>query len=259
MASCFWTEDGHRRDPDAREIADRRSLAVEIVLHGLFPNADRGLAFERIEGETAVSEDELPERNHILDAIATVVTEQGFEQATVEKIAERAGMSKSSLYFHFRNRAEMMASMLLPERARLIELVESRVARYADFGSRLYAFMVVTAGYAARSHSILTALDWMRFHRIRVHLDDTPQQGPIHPFIAERVNGAAFPYPGLSELETVAYLHHLVIRPVLDRYVQNRHRDDTDEEGSIPETVVRSTRLLYPLVVGGLMEKEREG
>jgi hypothetical protein len=119
--------------------------------------------------------------------------------------------------------------------------------------------MVVTASYAAQSRSILTALDWMRFHRIRVHLDDTPQHGSIHPFIAERINGPDFPYAGLSELETVAYLHHLVIRPVLDRYVQNGHRDDTDDVGDTPESVVRRTRLLYPLVVGGLMEKEREG
>ena len=249
MAGCFWTEDGHRRDAvlDQHELAERRELAVRIVLDGLFPDAPRRLPFGEIEAAAAVEPGELPERNRILTAIAEVVTEQGFEQATVERIAERAGMSKSSLYFHFRNRAEMMSSMLVPEHERLMDLVDARASRFADFGSQLYAFMVVTASYAAQSRSILTALDWMRFHRIRVQIGSVPQRRPIHGFLAERLAREDFAHPRLDELEVVAYLHHLVMRPVLER--------GTGEEPSADsglQHIFKPIRLLYPMVVGGL-------
>jgi AcrR family transcriptional regulator len=249
MAGCFWTEDGHRRDAvvDQQELAKRRELAVRIVLHGLFPDAPRRLTFGEIEAAAAVESGELPERNRILTAIAGVVTEQGFEQATVERIAERAGMSKSSLYFHFRNRAEMMSSMLVPEHERLMDLVDARASRFTDFGSQLYAFMVVTASYAAQSRSILTALDWMRFHRIRVQIGSVPQRRPIHSFLAERLAHEDFAHPRFDELEVVAYLHHLVMRPVLER--------GTGEEPSADsglQHIFKPIRLLYPMVVGGL-------
>jgi AcrR family transcriptional regulator len=260
MASCFWTEDGHRREVSraGAEMDARRELAARIVMRGLFPDAADdgadGVPFEQIEAEAGVEADELPERNHILNAIAAVVTERGFEQATVERIAERAGMSKSSLYFHFRNRAEMMASMLIPERARLIELVESRTARYREFASQLYAFMVVTATYAARSRSILTALDWMRFHRIRVQLDGEIQRGPVHTFLAGRLAGPDYEHAGLTEVEVLAYLTHLIMRPVLEQ-----SSEEPATAPAIPQSIFRSIRLLYPFVVGGLVEKEYAG
>jgi AcrR family transcriptional regulator len=260
MAGCFWTDEGRRRDSQdaAPEMDARRDLAMRIVTRGLFPDAagdERGdVAFERVEAEAAVEPEELPERNRILDAIAAVVTERGFERATVEGIAERAGMSKSSLYFHFRNRAEMMASMLVPERDRLIELVESRVSRYGDFPSQLYAFMVVTATYAARSRAILTALDWMRFHRIRMQLDGTIKRRPIHTFLAERLSEADYVHAGLTETEVVAYLSHLIMRPVLEQSTEQLARGET-----IPQSIFESIRLLYPIVVGGLVEKENAG
>jgi AcrR family transcriptional regulator len=249
MAGCFWTEDGHRRDAvlDQHELAERRELAVRIVLDGLFPDAPRRLPFGEIEAAAAVEPGELPERNRILTAIAEVVTEQGFEQATVERIAERAGMSKSSLYFHFRNRAEMMSSMLVPEHERLMDLVDARASRFADFGSQLYAFVVVTASYAAQSRSILTALDWMRFHRIRVQIGSVPQRRPIHSFLAERLAREDFAHPRLDELEVVAYLHHLVMRPVLER---GTGKEPSADAGL--QHIFKPIRLLYPMVVGGL-------
>ncbi|MFP4565897.1 MAG: TetR/AcrR family transcriptional regulator [Spirochaetaceae bacterium] len=256
MASCFWTEDGHRREAvvGRAELAERRELAVRIVLGGLFPDTPRRLPFGEIEANASVAPEELPERNRILTAIAEVVTEQGFEQATVERIAERAGMSKSSLYFYFRNRAEMMASMLVPEHERLMDLVEARAARFADFGSQLYAFMVVTASYAAQSRAILTALDWMRFHRIRVQIGRVPKRRPIHGFLAERLAREDFADPRLEELEVVAYLHHLIMRPVLERGAGEGPAADPDLQ-----QLFRRIRLLYPMVVGGLANmKENE-
>ncbi|MFO8064057.1 MAG: TetR family transcriptional regulator [Spirochaetia bacterium] len=248
MAGCFWTVDGHRRE--AREyplqIETRRTLAARIISRGLFPHAPADIDFAGVEAVSTVEEHELPERNRILNAIAEVVTEEGFEQATVEKIAESAGMSKSSLYYHFRNRTQMVASMLVPERDRLLALVENRVSAYSDFSYRLYAFMVVTASYASHSRSILTALDWMRFHRIRIYLEDEPDYSPVYGFLAEPLEQEGYLHAGLSEMEVAAYLHHLVMRPVLEEDLG---------AGERPAQMLRNIRLLYRMVVGGLIKE----
>ena len=249
MAGCFWTVDGHRRDEEADEahITARREIAVDLLLHGLFPPAASRPEFAAIEARDSIREAELPRRNRILSAIAEVVAADGFEQATVERIAERAGMRKSSLYFHFRNRAEMMASLLVPERDRLIELVNMRVSEYTEFASKLYAFMVTTATYAAQSRAILTALDWMRFHEIRIYLEDTRKNGPVYDFLAEPLGRDGYSRAGLSRIELAAYLHHLVIQPVLDGRIGPVSGTQNDFDG---------LRLLYQLVIGGLMGKE---
>lgn len=249
MGGCFWTADGHPRDAAEypRQIEARRELAARLISGGLFPDAAADIDFAGVEATCAVAYHELPERNRILNAIAEVVTKEGFEQATVEKIADSAGMSKSSLYYHFRNRTQMVASMLVPERDRLLSLVEDRVSAYTEFSYRLYAFMVVTASYAVHSRSILTALDWMRFHRIRVRLEDEPDYGLIYEFLAEPLERTGYTRAGLSELEVAAYLHHLVIRPVLQEELG---------AGNTPGEMLQNIRLLYRMVVGGIVEKE---
>jgi hypothetical protein len=147
----------------------------------------------------------------------------------------------------------MMAAILVPEREQLMELVAERARAYGDFSRRLYALMVVTATYAAQSRSLLTALEWMRFHRIRLHFDTEPGYRPAHGFLAEPLARSDYARAGLSEVEVAAYLHHLVIRPVLQREVTTA--DDRRE-------MFRRQRLLYRMVTSGLAgvaEKERKG
>ena len=50
-------------------------------------------------------------RAQILRAAADLFRERGYQASTVEHIAARLGMSKASLYTHFRAKEEMLAAI----------------------------------------------------------------------------------------------------------------------------------------------------
>lgn len=52
------------------------------------------------------------QREHILDAAATVFTERGFDRATTKLIAAEAGLSEGALYHHFRGKRDLLVGVL---------------------------------------------------------------------------------------------------------------------------------------------------
>jgi AcrR family transcriptional regulator len=51
-------------------------------------------------------------RGKLLDAAAAVFAEHGYHGATLDAIAERAGLSKGSVYHHFASKHELFATLL---------------------------------------------------------------------------------------------------------------------------------------------------
>ncbi len=74
-------------------------------------------------------------RQSLLDAAASVFAERGYHGATLDAIAERAGLSKGSVYHNFSSKHELFAT-LLPERiaARLGDVRETATAGEAAAG-----------------------------------------------------------------------------------------------------------------------------
>jgi AcrR family transcriptional regulator len=50
-------------------------------------------------------------RQDILDAASRIISEYGFREATIDLIAEAAGISPTSIYWHFGNREGMLAAL----------------------------------------------------------------------------------------------------------------------------------------------------
>src|SRR5947208_16714620 len=50
-------------------------------------------------------------RAQIMSAVRELLAEGGFHEATVEQVAERAGVSRATLYQHFRSRIELVDEM----------------------------------------------------------------------------------------------------------------------------------------------------
>ncbi|HLF78494.1 MAG TPA: TetR/AcrR family transcriptional regulator, partial [Dehalococcoidia bacterium] len=59
-----------------------------------------------------VSTIELRRRRHILRVVAAVVAEEGFDGATMRKIAERAGVSTGMLTYYYQNKRDLIMAML---------------------------------------------------------------------------------------------------------------------------------------------------
>ncbi|MCB5909157.1 TetR/AcrR family transcriptional regulator [Streptomyces pinistramenti] len=63
-------------------------------------------------------------RADILRVALQLFTEKGFEATSIRDISEALGLTKSALYYHFRNKDEIMASLMAERRADLDALVD---------------------------------------------------------------------------------------------------------------------------------------
>lgn len=73
-------------------------------------------------------------RRDILDAASRVISEYGFREATIDLIAEAAGISPTSIYWHFGNREGMLAALSTRitdhyQAAVIVELESASLAR----------------------------------------------------------------------------------------------------------------------------------
>jgi len=68
-------------------------------------------------------------RTRIMDAAAQVFADRGYEPATLDEIAEAAGISKPVIYDHFSSKKELHISLIESHGEALIEFMAERVGR----------------------------------------------------------------------------------------------------------------------------------
>jgi AcrR family transcriptional regulator len=68
----------------------------------------------------------------ILEATTHILTEEGYDKANTNRIAERAGISIGSLYQYFPNKESLMAALLEQHSNEIAELVESKLKNLFD-------------------------------------------------------------------------------------------------------------------------------
>jgi AcrR family transcriptional regulator len=83
-------------------------------------------------------------RERLLVAAADLVTTRGYAATSVEAITSRAGVVKSALYGHFRNKEELIAAALERRATEWVEHVEKAVGGAADPAQRLSRLLELT-------------------------------------------------------------------------------------------------------------------
>ncbi len=79
-------------------------------------------------------------RSQILKAASEVISESGFEQASVDQIARRAGLSRSTVYEYFPSKDEILKGCFAARREELAEALARRIARAHGIEEQLAAF-----------------------------------------------------------------------------------------------------------------------
>ncbi|WP_165985921.1 TetR/AcrR family transcriptional regulator [Streptomyces sp. YIM 98790] len=95
-------------------------------------------------------------RTALLDATRALLEERGFGALTMAAVAERAGVTRRSVYLHFASRAELVGALFdhVAEAEGLADSLE-RVWDAADAGAALDAW----AAHLARYHTRVLAVD----------------------------------------------------------------------------------------------------
>jgi AcrR family transcriptional regulator len=195
-------------------------------------------------------------RSRILDAALGLFSEHGFEGTTLQQIADRLGLTKAALYYHFPSKDDLLAAVHEPVASDLEAVLDAHEGRpetptarrqfvqdYLDFllrNRRVISYMfrdlatlshpVVAAGSGARRARLerLLASDEVDFgEQIRIAM----VIGGMHAVIAQ------YPENDGPELrEAVLSASSNLLRPEFRRRPRQRNQGDT---GTGPRTSER--------------------
>lgn len=130
MLYCFFMWGWHENEALQQNRSDREK--VDLILY-LLENGLAGESFRLPTGDNAETTAEIYKQYRmrsnqpdLIQAVNQVIQEKGFTGVTLELIAEKAGMSKSTLYNYFENKDDM-----------LTKTINALVTDYTEFHAQL--------------------------------------------------------------------------------------------------------------------------
>ncbi len=97
-------------------------------------------------------------RAQIIDAAIDTIAENGFVNASLARIAKRAGISKGVISYHFAGKDELMHEVVLKVYTAIAEHVGPRIAEQTDALSALQAHITGVGAYVLDNRNRLMAL-----------------------------------------------------------------------------------------------------
>src|SRR2546421_1778913 len=76
-------------------------------------------------------------RARILDAAARVFAEEGYDRASIEQIADLAGITKPVIYHHFESKRDLYIALVEMYRGELLMFMEGRALNATSAGTRM--------------------------------------------------------------------------------------------------------------------------
>jgi AcrR family transcriptional regulator len=248
LAAIFF-KDRMENDAEPAEAEIQRFLALtdRIISHGLGFDREKGgaLDFGELERMGSCGLPPEGENEKLLKAVAGAVAQAGPWNASMGMVAKRSGLSKSGLYSHFKNRADMLGRMFVAEFDRIVDYAELGKSRSAKPEEQFYLVIVAVANYLRSRPEILITLDWIRTRRLDLNFLEKPPgapQGTYRLFAGIDLTGA-----DLAELDmTGETMTHWVLFLIVNTLMRR------PEGVSFAEVPDDSFRILYKFVVLGI-------
>jgi len=155
-----------KKPPCEEEIQKILSFICKIIKQGIGYSAQKidAIDFEKQETRLGVPEDMKIEP--LFKAVAEAVAEVGPWDASMDMVAKRLGLSKSSLYGHFKNKKDMLHRLFTGEFERIINFARKGMALSGIPEEQLYLGIYAITVYL-RSHSeFMVSMDWIRTRKL---------------------------------------------------------------------------------------------
>ena len=157
------------KTPTEENIQKIKTSIFETIKNGLgFSAQETGaLDFNKLENmvEGTMRSDE-PEA--LLKAIAEAVAETGPWETSMDMVAKRMGISKSSLYGHFKNKKDMLRKLFMSEIERIVDFARQGINLSSNTAEQLYLGIFSIAVYLRSRPEILIAIDWIRTRNLNL-------------------------------------------------------------------------------------------
>jgi len=163
----------------------------------------------------------------------------------MDMVAKRMGLSKSSLYGHFKNRKDMLRRLFLNEFKRIIEFARQGISLSAVPAEQLYLGIYSIAFYLRSRHEILEALNWIRTRKL--DLGKPEKKMEIFFRLFEDVEIEPFKKSGEDEKRRLSHLILFLLINILMRPFMSENKNL-----SVKDVRNDDIRLLYKFTTLGL-------
>jgi len=166
MAYFHRSEKSYEKPPSAKKIESMLSVVCKVVRQGI------GFSFEKIDAVDLIKQEErvgVPEGAEIeplFKAVAEAVAEVGPWDASMEMVAKRLGLSKSSLYGHFKDKKDMLRRLFSGEFMRIVNFARQGIALSDIPEEQLYLGIYAITVYFRSHPEFLISLDWLRTRKL---------------------------------------------------------------------------------------------
>jgi len=129
------------------------------------------LDFEKLETQVNT---ELPDLQPepFFKAVAEAVAEAGPWDVSMDMVAKKLGLSKSSLYVHFKNKKDMLRRLFVTEFKRIIAFARRGINFSGSAAEQLYLGIFSVSVYLRLRPEILVAMDWIRTRKLDIGKTD---------------------------------------------------------------------------------------
>lgn len=119
--------------------------------------------------------EDFPPEDKIFKAIASVIRKYTVNGVTIERIAGELGMAKSSLYFYFENKNQMVYSLVKKEIEFLAVLCQENSLEAKNLSEFIYISMLIEINFFLNRSSLLTICGWLLQTSTEEPFDDKPE------------------------------------------------------------------------------------
>jgi AcrR family transcriptional regulator len=177
MGGIKPSEDWDTAPLSEENVEEAVSSVEEAILNGLGFNKDRvnRLNYRELEERIAGLIPGDIEDDGLYRAVAGAVAEAGPWDVSMEMVARRAGLSKSGLYAHFKNKRDMIRQFFWTEYERIIASADMGKAKATVPEERLYLAIIAIADYLRARPEILLAFDRVRTRKLDLGLPEPPR------------------------------------------------------------------------------------
>jgi AcrR family transcriptional regulator len=167
MSHFHKVADSIKKPPSDEEIQKIIADINKVIECGLGYSAEKVYALEYDKLEKKVEEISIDAQpDPLFRAVAETVAEAGPWDASMDMVAKRLGLSKSSLYGHFKNRKDMLRRLFITEFERIIEFARQGIKLSAIPEEQLYLGLYSITVYFRLRPDILIALGWIRTRKL---------------------------------------------------------------------------------------------
>jgi AcrR family transcriptional regulator len=190
-----------------------------LVFEGfLDSNVPFKIDFNSIKDQCLISKDELLPIDRIFSSIEEVLSKNGFMGASIEKFATEIGMTKSSLYFFFKDKNDMLIQTINREVEKLFDLLDERIKEFSFFADKICCYIITTANYLLENPNVLNTLDHFKYQKLHHTIvnKSLPCAEPQFLFMKDAIKNNDLNDHNLKIEDIISFLNFQIMRELIE-------------------------------------------